>query len=113
MALPFVLIGPCIAAYQAICFPFYSITRVRWPDYIVLDRHHLGYLNSIEKLNCLWCGYANGLVGHIREIVARTQQYWCPIKHAHKLLDWVTQARGRCVYPETMQGEDERWIFRA
>lgn len=52
----------------------------------MIDRHHLAYLNSIEKLNCVYCGYANGLLAYAREIVARTEQYWCPIKHAHKLL---------------------------
>jgi len=52
-----------------------------------LDRHRLSHLNSIEKLNCVYCGYVNGLIAYAREIVARTEQYWCPIKHARKILD--------------------------
>ena len=47
----------------------------------------LSYLNAIERLNCVYCGYANGLIGFVREIASRTEQYWCPIKHAHKRLD--------------------------
>lgn len=43
-------------------------------------------MNSLEKLNCVYCGYANGLLAYATEITARTEQYWCPIKHAHKLL---------------------------
>ena len=28
-----------------------------------------------KKLNCVYCGYANGVIGHAREIAARTEQY--------------------------------------
>jgi hypothetical protein len=40
------------------------------------------HLNAIEKVHCVYCGYANGLIAYVREIAARTEQYWCPIKHA-------------------------------
>jgi len=50
------------------------------------DRHHLKHLNSLERLNCIYCGYANGLLAYAREISARTEQYWCPIKHARKIV---------------------------
>jgi len=33
-----------------------------------MDRHHLAYLNVIEKLNCEYCGYANGVFAYVREI---------------------------------------------
>ena len=74
-----------ITVYQAICFPVYKIPRVRRSDYIVIDRNLLSYLNGIEKFNCAYCGYFNGLVAYVQEVVARTEQYWCPIKHARKL----------------------------
>jgi hypothetical protein len=51
-------------------------------DFIVIDRHHLAYLNPLEKLNCVYCGYANGVIALAREIGSRTEQYWCPIKHS-------------------------------
>lgn len=44
----------------------------------------LSYLNAIEKLNCVYCGYGNGVIAYGREIIARTEQFWCPIKHASK-----------------------------
>jgi len=34
---------------------------------------------------CVYCGYANGLIAYVREIAARTEQYWCPIKHARPI----------------------------
>jgi hypothetical protein len=71
--------------YQWICFPIYKINKVKRSDYIVIDRHRLYYLNLIEKLNCLYCSYFNGLMGYISEIAARTEQYWCPIRHAKRL----------------------------
>ncbi len=68
--------------YQLICFPVYGIPRVRRSDYIILDRHKLKYLNWVEKCNCLYCGYFNGLMDYLREIAGRTEQYWCPIRHS-------------------------------
>jgi hypothetical protein len=50
--------------------------------YFAIDRHKLAYLNAIEKANCTYCSYANGVVAYVREVGARTEQYWCPIKHA-------------------------------
>ncbi len=74
-----------ITIYQFICFPVYKIPKVQRNDYIVIDRHELKYLNAIEKLNCVYCGYFNGLIAYVQEIAARTEQYWCPIKHAGKI----------------------------
>jgi len=82
---PAVLMDLVVSFYQATCFPLYGIPRVRRRDYVVMDRHHLKYLNVIEKLNCLYCGYFNGVIAFTREVGARTEQYWCPIKHATPL----------------------------
>lgn len=87
MVLPFVILDLCLTAYQWICFPLYGIGRVRRGSYIIMDRHRLHYLNSIEKFNCLYCGYANGLLAYAREIAARTELYWCPVKHAGRIRD--------------------------
>jgi hypothetical protein len=54
--------------------------------YFVIDRHLLAYLNGIEKANCTFCSYANGLIGYVREVAACTEQYWCPIKHARAIV---------------------------
>ena len=87
MILPFALLDAFVSTYQAICFPLYRIPKVPRSRYIVIDRHQLSYVNAIEKLNCVYCGYINGLIAYVREISARTEQYWCPIKHARKVLD--------------------------
>lgn len=87
MIVPLAALDLFLFVYQAICFPLYGIPRVRRFDYVVLDRHHLAYLNVIEKLNCIYCGYADGVLSLARQVVSRTESYWCPIKHARKVLD--------------------------
>lgn len=87
MIIPLVITDFFVSFFQAICFPIYGIKKVRRSDYIIFDRKYLNYLNIIEKFHCTYCEYANGLIAYIREVVARTEQYFCPIKHAHKLLD--------------------------
>ena len=87
MIIPFAILDLFLFMYQSICFPLYGIPKVRRSNYIVIDRHNLGYLNVVEKLNCVYCGYADGLLAYARQIVSRTEMYWCPIKHARKVLD--------------------------
>ncbi|MDF2178154.1 hypothetical protein P2G88_07800 [Aliiglaciecola sp. CAU 1673] len=81
---PALLMDILVSLYQMVCFPVYRIPKVRRADYIRLDRHKLGYLNGIEKLNCLYCGYFNGLMAYVSEIAGHTEQHWCPIKHAYR-----------------------------
>lgn len=82
---PIAVLDAWTSAYQAICFRAYGIARVRRADYVVIDRQHLAYLNAIERLNCVFCGYANGVLAFVREVAGRTEQYWCPIRHAHRV----------------------------
>ncbi|SDO39267.1 hypothetical protein SAMN05216196_105159 [Lutimaribacter pacificus] len=85
MIVPFALLDLFVTIYQAVCFPVYGIPKVRRGDHIRIDRHHLAYLNGLQKLNCVYCGYANGLIAYVREIAGRTEAYWCPIKHAARV----------------------------
>ena len=85
LIVPIAALDLWITAYQAACFRVYGIARVRRCDYVVFDRHHLAYLNAIEKLNCLYCSYANGVFAYVREVAGRTEQYWCPIRHAKRV----------------------------
>ncbi len=86
LIIPFVLLDAFIMIYQAVCFPIYGMPKVPRRDYFVFDRSRLAYLNAIEKLNCEYCAYANGLIAYVREVASRTEQYWCPIKHAQRTI---------------------------
>ncbi|MBQ0798791.1 MAG: hypothetical protein KBT63_05860 [Porticoccaceae bacterium] len=87
MIVPMVLLDVFLLVFQQVCFRLYRIPRAVRADYVVLDRHRLAYLNLFEKINCAYCGYGNGLFAYAGEIASRTEQYWCPIKHARRAKD--------------------------
>ena len=107
LMVPLLLLDLMATLYQRICFPVYGIQRVHRRDHIVIDRHLLGYLNLVEKVNCLYCGYANGVAEYVREIAARTEAYWCPIKHAHR-----SQDPHRLIHKFLDYGDAEAWARR-
>lgn len=85
MIIPLCLMDLFFTIYQRVCFPIYKIDIVKRADYLIFDRKQLSYLNLIEKFNCMYCSYGNGILSYAVEIAARTEQYWCPIKHARKI----------------------------
>ena len=86
MIIPAALLDLTLFIYQNVIFRIYGFKFLKRSDYIVFDRQYLRYLNSIEKLNCLYCSYFNGLMNYAAEIAAKTELYFCPIKHAKKTL---------------------------
>jgi hypothetical protein len=86
MIIPLLITDFFVTFFQLTCFPIYGIKKVRRSDYIVYDRQQLNYLNFIEKFHCTYCAYGNGMIAYVSEVIARTEQYFCPIKHARKIL---------------------------
>ncbi len=84
MIIPALILDLTLFLFQQTVFRLYKFPLARRSDFIVFDRHHLNYLNSIEKLNCLYCSYFNGLMAYAVEIAGQTELYFCPIKHAKK-----------------------------
>ena len=82
LILPLVILDLGVYVFLLVCFSAWGMERIKRSDYIIIDRHRLAYLNGIEKLNCVYCGYANGVIAYAREAASRAEQYWCPIKHA-------------------------------
>ena len=80
-ALPILLADLVGTFYQSVCFPIYGIPKVKRSEYLAFDRHRLPYLNLADKLSCEYCAYINGTLAYLTELAARTEQYWCPIKH--------------------------------
>lgn len=85
LIIPFALLDLFVSTYQAVCFPVYGIPKARRRDYIAIDRNKLQYLNALEGVNCLYCSYANGLLAYVVEVAGRTEQHWCPIRHARRV----------------------------
>lgn len=78
---PLVILDIVLEIYHRICFPLFGIPVVDRSRYIRIDRHKLSYLNVVEKVHCVYCGYGNGLMYYAWTILGRTEKYWCAIKH--------------------------------
>ena len=85
MIIPAWILDIFLFVYQNINFRVYKIPFVKRENYIVYDRGSLEYLHPIEKLGCVYCSYFNGLMAYSSEIAARTELYFCPIKHKKRL----------------------------
>lgn len=86
LLIPFAVVDLWVSIYQAVCFRVYGIPQVRRGRYMNFDRNGLPYLNALEKLNCAYCSYVNGVIAYVREVASRTEQYWCPIKHTRRVV---------------------------
>jgi hypothetical protein len=109
LIIPFAVVDAWVSLYQAVCFRVYAIPQVRRGRYMVFDRAGLRYLNALEKLNCAYCSYVSGVIAYVREVASRTEQYWCPIKHARRVLGAHPRYAG---FEEYGQGEHYRQKLR-
>lgn len=81
ISIPLVVLDLFMEIYHHVAFPLYGIPIVRRSNYIRIDRQKLEYLSTIDKLSCMYCGYANGLAAYMVKIAGDTEKYWCGIKH--------------------------------
>lgn len=81
MVFPIVIMDLSLELFHRICFALYGLEYIDRGKYIKIDRHKLSKLNPIQKLNCVYCGYANGLLAYAVAVGGRTEKYWCGIKH--------------------------------
>ena len=86
MVIPAIIFDVLLFVYQQIAFRIFKFEFIKRSDYMHFDHQYLGYLNLIEKLNCLYCSYFNGLMLYASAIAGRTELYFCPIKHAKKVV---------------------------
>ena len=81
MVLPIGLLDVCVCIYQAVCFPLYDIKKVSRNQYLRFDRAAHPGLDAIDRLQCNYCSYANGILSFAREVAKQTEYYWCPIRN--------------------------------
>ncbi|MBT4849285.1 hypothetical protein HON36_00335 [Candidatus Parcubacteria bacterium] len=81
MVFPIVILDIFLEIYHQICFRLYDLPLVPRGAYIKIDRHRLEYLDNVQKINCVYCGYSNGLIKYAMVIFAETEAYWCGIQH--------------------------------
>jgi hypothetical protein len=104
MIIPAVILDIFIIFYNNIALPLYRIPKVKRKDHFIYDRQFLAYLNIVQKINCIYCSYVNGLFSYATEIGARTERYWCPIKAAHKPISYHSWYKDFADY-----GSPEQW----
>ena len=86
MVIPAIIFDVILFIYQQVVFRVFKFKLIKRSDYMVFDHQYLEYLNPVEKLNCLYCSYFNGLMQYASAIASRSELYFCPIKHAKKVM---------------------------
>ncbi len=80
--IPLVIMDIWIEIYHRICFPLCKMPYIKRRNYIkITDRAKLQYLNWLQKIYCMYCGYGNGVIRYWAQIAGETERYWCGIQH--------------------------------
>lgn len=78
---PLMILDLFLELYHQISFRLLKLPRIPRGAYIRIDRHKLAYLTPVQKIFCMYCGYANGLLPYAAKIAAESEKYWCAIMH--------------------------------
>ncbi|RJQ16755.1 hypothetical protein C4573_01680 [Candidatus Woesearchaeota archaeon] len=70
--------------FQFVYFGLHDIPKIKRSDYFAMDRQLLSKLTFFQKMNCMYCEYANGVVAYIKAVVNQMEIYSCAIKHVHQ-----------------------------
>jgi hypothetical protein len=77
-----ILVDIMLFQFQNIYFQLLEIPKIERKKYVIIDRFKLKRLNFFQKLNCVYCEYANGVVAYAKAVVNQMELYSCAIKHA-------------------------------
>lgn len=108
--LPIVLLHAYIVFYQWTCFPAYGIPKVKVREYLIFDRARAPFLNIIQKINCMYCSYGNGVIAAAMEMASLTERYWCPLKHAKKMVLGYHERYGEFAEYGDAEGFQEKFM---
>jgi len=81
MVIPSIALHFFAEVYHQVCFRLYGLKLLNVANFIVIDRHKLSKLSPMEKINCMYCGYINGLYAYLVALARSTEEYWCAVKH--------------------------------
>ncbi len=84
LIIPITLLDALATLYQVVCFPIYRMPKVERGQFMQIKRTGLEALNIVDRLNCYYCSYANGVLRYVQKIAAETERMWCPIRQLHK-----------------------------
>jgi hypothetical protein len=81
MALPLLIIDVSCTVFHAIFFSIRGMPKTPRRNYVIIDYGRLKNLNWMQKTNCIYCDYANGLIAWAKAVINTTEVYSCAIKH--------------------------------
>ncbi len=81
--LPLLLLDVFIWQFQTLYFRIKEIPLIERRRYVIIDRYQLAKLTIFQKINCMYCEYANGVVAYAKAVVNQMELYSCAIKHSH------------------------------
>lgn len=85
MILPVVILDIAITVYQTVYFSIMGIPKIKKKEYIRMERWDLKKLTLWQKINCVYCEYANGVLAWAKAVGNQTEVYSCAIRHRHAL----------------------------
>lgn len=85
MIIPIVVLDIWVNLYQHIYFSALGIPKIRKRNYVVIERWDLKKLTFWQKVNCVYCEYANGILAYAKAVGNQTEIYSCAIRHHHAL----------------------------
>ena len=65
LSLPFFVVAHTTGVFlmiQCLLTPLFGVRRRSLRNYIIIDRHKISGLTLMDRINCMFCGYANGSV---------------------------------------------------
>jgi hypothetical protein len=81
MIIPLLFVDAFCSFYHAVYFRLNEIPLIPRKKYIIIDRGRLLKLNWVQRWNCIYCDYANGLIAWTKAVINTTEIYNCAIKH--------------------------------
>lgn len=85
MIIPIVILDLSIWIYQSVYFTAMGIPKIKKNQYVRMERWDLSKLTIWQKINCVYCEYANGILAYAKAVGNQTEIYSCAIKHHHAL----------------------------
>ena len=87
MVIPIVILDVWVTFYQFVYFTAMGIPKIKKSEFIVMERWDLSKLTFMQKINCVYCEYANGIFAFAKAVGNQTEIYSCAIRHQHALKD--------------------------
>lgn len=82
MIIPIMIIDAWTQIYQLVYFGLRGIPFVKRSEFLIMDRFNLKKLTFAQKVNCLYCEYANGVLAWLKAVANQTEIHSCAIKHS-------------------------------